>query len=225
MSYSFYIAKIIDTSTINDNRLKVRVLPYMDSAGIKDDECPLYPSFFRDEEYTGKIGEYVWVIANEDFSVGYIFGLANYNTYSDISTIEGNSIFETSADGENLSIPKTLRENISDNFSKEFGRGLSLENTKITYWDDNCIHYIERSTGGKVIAYRNGTFYIFRPDEFIVRIGSTKIKIDSEHFSTSSGNINLQSDYVGLGKKPSQNVLVNDGGSGVSAIKSDSVFA
>ena len=52
MAYSFYVAEIVEASTIDDNRLRIRVLPYME--GIPNEKCPCWPSFFRDELYTGK---------------------------------------------------------------------------------------------------------------------------------------------------------------------------
>ena len=30
MAYSFYVAEIVEASTIDDNRLRIRVLPYME---------------------------------------------------------------------------------------------------------------------------------------------------------------------------------------------------
>ena len=43
MAYSFYVAEIVEASTIDDNRLRIRVLPYMD--GIPKEKCPCWPFF------------------------------------------------------------------------------------------------------------------------------------------------------------------------------------
>ena len=224
MAYSFYVADILEATTIDDNRLRIRVLPHME--GIPKDKCPCWPSFFRDELYTGKEGELVWVICNDDFSLGYIFGIANYNTYGDITTQGGTSIFQTSRDGINLSIPESLRNTITESSCKTLGTSLSLSDAKVTYWSNKCVHYVERSTGGFVIAFSNGTLYIFRPDEIIIKIGNgnSVFKMDSTTLSAVANTVKLQGE-VNLGKNPSANVLISGSGSGVSALKSGSVKA
>ena len=229
-NYGFHVAKVVSTATITDNRLQVKVLPYMD--GIDDDKCPVWSSFFKDGLYTGQVGDYVWVICDDEYSVGYVFGMANYTTYSDVTTLDGDSIYQTSTDGISLSIPQDLRENITTS-AKNLGllgsdETLSLSNTKVTYWDDNCIHYIEKNTGGSVQAYRNGTLYIFRPDVVIIKIGNTVFRMNGTNISFKSGDegeIQLQSPKVGLGKNPTNNVLINSAGSGVGAIPSEWVKA
>lgn len=222
-NYGFHVAKVIGQSTIKDNRLQVKILPYME--GIEDSKCPCFPSFFRDELYTGKEGEYVWVICDDEYSIGYVFGLANYNTYCDVTEENGESIYNKSMDGVNLSIPEDLRTEVTNNSIKVLNTALSLVNTKIEYWDNDCIHYIERSKGGKVIAYRNGTMYIFRPNEMIIKLGSNVIKLDSDSICMSSPNLKLQGDRVGLGKNPTAKVLINEVGTGMGAIPSEYVEA
>ena len=227
MGYGFYLAQVLETAVIDDNRLRVRILPDME--GIESSACPLYPSFFRDSQYFGKVGEYVWVICDDEFSLGYVFGLANYNTYPDRTKVNGESIYETGPNNEMLSIPQDLRQSINESVSSVEMTYLDMSNAKVEYWDGNCIHYVERSSGGKIIAYRNGTFYIMRPDAFIMKIGDSTIKVESGVISLSAaGNtpsIQIQSDYVGLGKNPVANLMVNDGKSAEGAVKSDSVFA
>lgn len=222
--YSFYVAQVIEATTVDDNRLRVRVLPYME--GISKEKCPCWPSFFRDELYTGKEGDYVWVICNEEFSLGYIFGLANYNTYGDVTTEGGTSIFKTSRDGINLSIPEDLRNTIMESSCKTLGTSLNLTDAKVTFWNDNCVHYVERSTGGFVIAFSNGTLYVFRPKEIILKIGNSDsaFRMDADTLSAVADTVKLQGE-VNLGKNPSANVLISGSGSGVSSLKSSSVKA
>lgn len=222
-NYGFHVAKVVGTATMTDNRLQVRVLPYM--TDIEDSKCPCYPSFFKDSLYTGNIGDYVWVICDDEFSMGYVFGVANYNTYSDITVENGESVYNKSIEGINLSIPEELRSEISKQSSKVLSSSLSLLNTKVDYWDNDCIHYVERSNGGRVIAYRNGTMYIFRPSEMILKVGSNVIKIDTESISMVSSDIKIQGDRVGLGKNPTAKVLINEAGTGMGAIPSEYVEA
>lgn len=236
MNYEFYIAQIVESATVDDNRLRVRILPQME--GIDSKKCPVYPSFFRDSLYMGKVGDYVWVLSDDEFSMGYVIGKANYNTYPDRTIVDGDSIYKESPSGTSLSIPDSLRSAINDSVSSVEMIQLSLSNAKVTYWDDNCIHYIEGSTGGKIIAFSNGTLYIMRPNEFIMKIGDSVINVGGGSISLStpgpseglfSANnkgtgIKIQSNYVGLGKNPSANALKNDGKTAEGAIKSDYVF-
>ena len=223
LNYGFHVAEVVEVASITDNRLKVKVLPYMKD--IPDSKCPVWSSFFRDELYTGKVGDYVWVICDDEYSVGYVFGMANYTTYSDVTIKNGNSIFQKSTDGINLSIPQDLREEISSVSIKNLGTALSLNNVKVTYWNNDCIHYVEKSTGGKIQAYRNGSLYVFRPKELLIKIGDSVFRMDSESFSVSSGNIQLQSEKVRLGMNPTNAVLINDAGGGEGAVNSEYVKA
>lgn len=227
MNYGFYVAQVIEAATVEDNRLRVKILPQMEN--ISSNLCPVYPSFFKDSQYLGKKGDIVWVICDDEFSTGYVFGLANYNTYPDRTTVDGKSIFDTGPNNEVLSIPKSLRDTINTSVSSVETLYLDLSNAKVVHWDSDCIHYIERDTGGKIIAFSNGTFYIMRPDEFVLKIGDSLIRIESGSISASASgqkaSIKLQSDYVGLGNNPGSNILTNDGKTAAGAIKSPYVFA
>ena len=158
--------------------------------------------------------------------MGYIFGLANYNTYGDVTTESGTSIFKTSRDGISLSIPEELRNTIMESSCKTLGTSLNLTDAKVTFWNDNCVHYVERSTGGFVIAFSNGTLYVFRTKEIILKIGNSDsaFRMDADTLSAVADTVKLQGE-VNLGKNPSANVLVSGAGSGVSSLKSSSVKA
>ena len=224
MEYGFYLAEIVDVAQPKDNRLGVRVLPHMKDILAKD--CPLWPSFFKDSLYTGKVGELVWVLCDDEFSIGYVFGPANYTTYPDIVDTNTSTVYEKSSEGINLSIPSDLRDKISTSASEVLGRYLNFENIKVTYWDDNCVHYVERDTGGMIIAYKSGSFYIFRQNEMVIKIGPTLFKLDSGSFGVLSNSIKLQSDYVGLGGADcAGRVLVTEGSTVDGAYVSSSVHA
>lgn len=224
MEYGFYLGEIVDVAQPKDNRLGIRILPHM--ADIDEGLCPLYPSFFKDSLYTGKTGELVWVVCSEDFSIGYVFGPANYTTYPDTLESEGNSVYEKTKDKINLSIPDSLTDAVSTSASKILGRYLNFSNVKVTYWDDNCIHYIERDSGGMIIAYKSGSFYIFRQNEMIIKIGPSVLKLNSDSLSAVAGSIALQSDYIGLGSGESlSKVLITNGESAEGAYTSKSVHA
>lgn len=196
MSYGIYLAEAISVS-LEDNRTKLRVLPFM--KGIEDDSCPIWPHFFKDNIVLPKAGELLWVICDDEFSTGYVLGFANYNTYRE------NGF-------QPYSIPDTLRTSIDESLKKVRIEGLlDYSNLKVEYWDENCIHFIERNPsdkeigklsnvgGAKIIAYSNGTIYIFRSNEFFVKIGQTSISVTNEGVSISGASFNLASPDINLG--------------------------
>ena len=223
MSYGIYIAQVVEPAANGDDRLRVRVLPQMqNTVTLPDENCPKWSFFFRDEFYTGMqtiLGEqvandYVWVICNDDFSVGYILGVANYTTYSNDATLY-----------QQKSIPTDLKDIISKSIATIRGEEYAFKNLKVTFWNKDSIHLIEKSTGGKIIAFRNGTFYVMRHSEFVVSIGETKFTMNSTGVSFTGASIKLESKDVTLGKGELSSVLVTSGKTGADAKASEFVRA
>lgn len=199
MSYGLYLAQVIGATRENDSRIQIRVVPQMND--LPKGMCPRWPFFFKDECLIGSTGDLVWVVCNDDFSQGYILGTANYNTYA-----EDN-------DFSKYSVPKDLRTTITASFGSLGMNKFNFRDLKVTYWNEDCIHVIEKSTGGVVYAYRNGSLFVFRNNEFIVKIknGAT-LKLSETGISMSTqGSILLDSRDVGLGKSPERSVVVTSG--------------
>ena len=218
MSYGIYIAQVVGVANSGDDRLQVRVLPQMQNyMTLPDDQCPKWSFFFRDEFYTGTgaANDYVWVICNDDFSVGYILGAANYTTYSSESTLY-----------KQKSIPSDLTKAIKESIATLRGEQYSFKNLKVTFWNNDSIHFIERSTGGSIIAFRNGTLYIARPDEFAIVMGETKFTMSKQKGISLSGiSIKLGSNDVFIGNKADGKILVTTGVTGNDARASDCAWA
>ena len=218
MSYGIYIAQVVGVANSGDDRLQVRVLPQMQNyMTLPDDQCPKWSFFFRDEFYTGTgaANDYVWVICNDDFSVGYILGAANYTTYSSESTLY-----------KQKSIPSDLTKTIKESIATLRGEQYSYKNLKVTFWNNDSIHFIERSTGGSIIAFRNGTLYIARPDEFAIVMGETKFTMSKQKgISLSGTSIKLGSNDVFIGNKADGKILVTTGVTGNDARASDCAWA
>lgn len=218
MSYGIYIAQVVGVANSGDDRLQVRVLPQMQNyMTLPDDQCPKWSFFFRDEFYTGTgaANDYVWVICNDDFSVGYILGAANYTTYSSESTLY-----------KQKSIPSDLTKTIKESIATLRGEQYSFKNLKVTFWNNDSIHFIERSTGGSIIAFRNGTLYIARPDEFAIVMGETKFTMSKQKgISLSGTSIKLGSNDVFIGNKADGKILVTTGVTGNDARASDCAWA
>ena len=218
MSYGIYIAQVVGVANSGDDRLQVRVLPQMQNyMTLPDDQCPKWSFFFRDEFYTGTgaANDYVWVICNDDFSVGYILGAANYTTYPSESTLY-----------KQKSIPSDLTKAIKESIATLRGEQYSFKNLKVTFWNNDSIHFIERSTGGSIIAFRNGTLYIARPDEFAIVMGETKFTMSKQKgISLSGTSIKLGSNDVFIGNKADGKILVTTGVTGNDARASDCAWA
>ena len=218
MSYGIYIAQVVGVANSGDDRLQVRVLPQMQNyMTLPDDQCPKWSFFFRDEFYTGTgaANDYVWVICNDDFSIGYILGAANYTTYSSESTLY-----------KQKSIPSDLTKAIKESIATLRGEQYSFKNLKVTFWNNDSIHFIERSTGGSIIAFRNGTLYIARPDEFAIVMGETKFTMSKQKgISLSGTSIKLGSNDVFIGNKADGKILVTTGVTGNDARASDCAWA
>ncbi len=225
MGYGLYIAAIIGVCSNTDSRLQVRILPQM--TDIDASECPLYPYFFKDELFTGKEGDLVWCICDNEFNIGYILGLANYTTYTD-DTYTTTSIGNKDI---NLSLPVDLKNKINQAGINLRGKALDFNDIKVTHWNDTSIHFVERSTGGLIIAYAVGSMLIMRPNEFYVHIGSeragsgTSLKMDIDGIGISGPAIKLQSESIGLGNNPVGKVLITNGASAEAATTSKYVEA
>lgn len=222
MSYGIYLASLAADAGLskNDDRLRVRIIPQMNN--FKSEECPLWSFFFRDQIITGKVGDLVWVICDDEFSAGYILGYANYSTYE----TDTFTTIQKAGSEVNLSIPASLRKILSNTSVKVTGHEIDLANVKVSFWNDNCIHLVERSTGGFIIIFRTGTLYVLRPDACYLSVGgAASLKIDSEGIELGGANIHISGDYVGLGKSPSGNVLITNGQQADACLTSETVKA
>lgn len=218
MSYGIHIAQVVGVANSGDDRLQVRVLPQMQNyMTLPDDQCPKWSFFFRDEFYTGTgaANDYVWVICSDDFTVGYILGTANYTTYSSESTLY-----------KQKSIPSDLMKAVKESIATLRGEQYSFKNLKVTFWNNDSVHFIERDTGGSIVAFRNGTLYLARPDEFAIIMGETKFTMSKQKgISLSGTSIKLGSNDVFVGNKTDGRILVTTGMTGDNARASDCAWA
>ena len=72
-----YLAIVEETATPDDFRLTVRILPEMRNI-MGTSELPRFPFFFGNKAFTGKKQELVWVVANAEFTMGYVILKLNY---------------------------------------------------------------------------------------------------------------------------------------------------
>ena len=213
MAYGLHLAKIYGYPEWSeyDDRLFVQITPEMDNITTN---LPCWPYFFRDEQFVGKTGDLVWVICDDEFSVGYILGQANYFAYPEDQT--------TFLD---YSMKEDFKKSITNITVDLLSEQLSFTDIKVQYWNNHSIHFVERSTGGFIIAYDSGSILIMRPSHFFVKIADSILKIDAAGISLKGDVIKAQAPEVNLGENPSYNVLVTSGVSGGNAQISENVKA
>ena len=208
MKYSIYIAMIEGVSSLKDNRLTVRVLPDMED--ISGDNLPKWPCFIRNELITGKQGQLVWVIANEEFTTGYVLGYANFTTWKD--------------DYEIASVPVDLYNALDDASINLGGKMLSYSDLQISFWNENTIHFVERNSGACIVAFRNGTIHRIKPEGVDIQVGSSIFQIKENEIIISAETLKLEGEKVLLGKNPQGKVFVSPGASGGNSVPSKGVW-
>lgn len=207
MKYSIYLARIEGPITNSDSRLMVRVLPEMED--INPDQLPRWPSFFRNELLTGKPGALVWVISNEEFTTGFVLGYANFYTWRD--------------DYGEASIPKDLYDALDNANINLKGKVMNFADSQVTFWNENTLHFVERSSGSSIVAYSNGTIHAIRPEVVEIIVGSSVLQIKEEEIIISAKNVRIEGE-VKLGKNPQGKAFVSSGVSGQNAVASKDVW-
>jgi|LSQX01.3.fsa_nt_gb hypothetical protein len=208
MQYSIYLARIEGVSSSTDSRLQVRILPDMED--LSRDYLPMWPSFFRNEMITGKPGALVWVIANKEYTMGYVLGYANFYTWKD--------------DYKDASIPSDLFDRIDDGAIDLRGKILNYSDTQVMFWNENTLHFIERSTGASIIAYRNGTIHSVEAGEIVAKVGQSILRITGEEIVLSSPSVRIEGE-VKLGTNPQGQVFISSGPKGNNTVPSKDVWA
>lgn len=209
LRYGLYMAEIAGVSAKENTRLQVRILP--DMASINKEYLPIWPSFFKHQALTGKPGDLVWCVANEEFTTGYILGYVNSITW-------GGTYKEDS-------LSKSFLDNLDDIHVELRGLVLNYRDIIITYWDSSCMHFIERSTGASISAFSSGTLSIVRPNEILQSVEKGgSVRINKDEVVISAATIRLAGD-VRLGSNPKGKVLVTQGVLGRNGQPSDEVWA
>jgi hypothetical protein len=207
MDYSIYIAQITATASTADSRLQLRIVPDMND--IEQQDLPMWPCFFRTEMLMGSVGDFVWVIANSDFTIGFVLGYVNSFTWS-------SSYSDSSIDSE-------LFEAISSANVTLHGKLLNFTNIKVTYWDASSLHFVDQETGGHYIAFRNGTLHIVTNSEITSKVGDSIFTVSSSEIVASASIIRLNGN-VRLGTNPAGHVMVSSGTSGGNSVPSSTVW-
>jgi hypothetical protein len=209
VKYGIYIAEIAGVSAKDNTRLQVRILPGMET--LPKEYLPIWPSFFKHQAITGKVGSLVWCIANEEYTVGYILGYVNSFTWAGTYAED--------------SLSKSLLDKLDSIHVNLRGTVLNYRDIIVTYWNDNCIHFVQRSDGSTIVAYTSGTLSVTRPTEILQSVqNGASVRINRDEVVISAGVIRLAG-KVRLGENPKGQVLVTQGGLGKNGLPADDVWA
>ena len=174
-----YKARIYDNCKKGDDRIQVRIIPYM--ADVPDDELenlPKYPPFFKGQVIRGQCEKddgptsatLCWVAATSDFTLGYVLGTANFFGGPKDKMLESWNYGETK---------KALQRTgtITDDFDYK-NIALNMRNPNSTY-----IEFYSISTGEKWMMTSTGD---------IITIQNNKIQLTaSEGVDSSSARSSI----------------------------------
>ena len=209
VKYGIYIGEIAGVSAKDNTRLQVRILPGMET--LPKEYLPIWPNFFKHQAITGKVGSLVWCIANEEYTVGYILGYVNSFTW-------GGTYAEDS-------LSKSLLDRLDNIHVNLRGTVLNYRDIIVTYWNENCIHFVQRSDGSSIMAYTSGTLSVVRPTEILQSVqNGASIRINRDEAVITAGVIRLAG-KVRLGENPKGKVLVTQSGLGKNGLPADDVWA
>jgi hypothetical protein len=203
------IARIEYQGTTDDSRTTIRILPEMED--LREEEyLPLWPSFFKDEVFVGKRGDLVWVICNSDFTTGFILGQAAEFTWT--------------GSYRNSSITDAKFERMSSIYVNAKGKVLNYVDLKITYWDAESLHMIERRTGSHIIVFTSGVIHSITPNDIFMSVGGSKFHMKENEVVIESETVRLVGN-IRLGNNLQGKVLVTQGSGSKNALVSGNVWA
>lgn len=189
----FYRARVYNTLDENDDRLQVRILPFMENIStLEEANLPCFPSIrkgevmhLRSEKAVGKEkADYVMVLANNHFTIGYIFCKLN------------------ECSGPNKSYAHLFScqfSKMQDYLSKKDQdiSNFNYEDIYVTNWD------FDETTGGYVDCYniKTGDKYILNSSGTLIVIAQNKVYIN---VGSPAKNINDSNDFSDVEITPSK---------------------
>lgn len=214
MDYGIYVARVVGNASQSDLRLRVRVLPHMEGIPLQD--LPLWPPFYQGRALTGSShsgredGDLVWVIANNEFTTGYVLGAMNSYTH-------GSSYKESS-------IPKELYTAAENAFLRINGQVVSLTNIEVTFWNGNSIHLVDRANGSHFIVFANGTIHCVQDSQIAFKVGDNIFNMNQDEIQMTAKVIRLDG-AVRLGSIIKGKVMVTTGSDAKNSVPAEDVWA
>lgn len=212
MELKLYRARIYDNGKDGDDRIQVRIIPYM--IEYEDSECgdlPRYPALFKGHVFNGyternpnpltKKADEVFVLATNDWTYGYVVGYANM-FYNCSSTPYQDSYGFM---------------NIQSYLSTRGLDAIDYDSIVVDNWlntdEGGYIEFHNFKTGDKYIINASGNCFAILSDRIYIRAGSpngTKNGGNGNPFSTivmtntdvtiKTKNFSIDAEKISLGK-------------------------
>lgn len=174
MAYELHRAKVMTQGTEADPRLTVQIVTYMDN--ISDVQAlPRYPFFTKNSFYNFPAGTFVWVLASDDFHIGYILG-------------QSNIFSETSTDYPNLTTKLSALNDASLAAGAAFN---DIKDLLFIYVDNNLIEAVNTRLGSKITYNSTGSLFIHSPRGIFIRYGQSNFEINDKEINIKAVNIRL----------------------------------
>lgn len=214
----FYRGSIAENMKIGSDMLKIRVLPDMKNTPV--DELPSYPMFdatkiirgvSEEDTKDSSIATQVWLLATEDFKIGFVFAEAVEETSTNDTAVDipynFNGLFKhlslmnldtNSVDYRELKVLYT-----NNRFQSLYANYVSGKKSV-----DKCdyIDIVNIRTGERWWVMGTGTAFAFMQNKIVLRVGSpnkdhSKIEMDASHIDMVANNISLYGrKHTSLGK-------------------------
>jgi len=206
-----YLGQIEGTATPDDFRLTVRILPDMRNILLTGD-LPRFPFFFGSKAYTGKSQELVWVVSNKEFTMGYILGRVTK--------------FDWGENYSDQSITLDAFESIRNVYVELRGQVFPFSDLEITYWDNTCIHAIDRRDGKLIIGFSSGSINIISNEEVILMTNkNTVFHMSEDTISLKAETIYINGEEVYMGRNSYGSVVVTKATGIDAAVAAKGVYA
>ena len=202
-----YRARVHDVGKAGDDRLQVRIMPFMaDYPKTDDDNLPRFPCMFKGTVLNcftelapnpdTKMPDWVFVAATQDFTVGYVIGVANqFYSCNDTPFVDSYGY------------------KYVQNFISSRGLDTSFVNYDemvvekwITTKDGGMIEMYNYKTGEKYLINTSGTCIMMQFDKIYMRVGNPSGRNSSatEKFSLmeiTGGEISFKTDLFNVDAK------------------------
>jgi len=209
-SLKFYLAQVVSNDSLNKGKIKVRILPHL--IEIDDNDLPEFPPFSDDTLPNCIPGEYVWVIANEKFTFGFIFG--NASVYTEDEMIDYTKLVDDFA---------TV---VLDNG----GEYIAAKYLKIVHISSHTLMYVNVESGQSGIININGPHLSLSKDKAMLGNKESKIILTEEEVLLQgkvirlAGQVRLGAGNSGLVVSTSLGTVLNIGEEGTKAYVSKDIL-
>lgn len=233
MELKIYRARVHDVGKEGDDRLQVRIMPYMaDYSDLENDNLPRYPYMFKGQvltcftelnpdKATGQ-PDWVFVAATEDFTVGYVMGLANqFYTCNSTPFLDSYGYKKV----QNFISSRGLDTNAVNYDEMVIEKWITTSSPNDL--TGGMVEMYNYKTGEKYIILTSGTCFIMQYDKIYMRVGNpsgsksptteafSQIQIDAHQIEFKTELFNVDAKNVVLGHH-GLNIVGTTGSLGVS---------